>query len=198
MELRDSIYKYAIENAVKFKGKANPGAIVGKIISENPELKKDMKTVSMQINEVLKEVNAMSLEDQEKKLIELNPDHHEKEKAAKQQRQKQRKELPELRNVVEGKFVTRISPEPSKYNHIGHGVSFLLNYMYALKYKGKCILRFEDTNPEKSSQEYVDAMKEDVLNYLDIKVDDTIFVSDHMDKYYAYVDELLLDDKVYT
>jgi len=198
MDMEQSILKYALENAIKFKGKANPGAVVGKILAENPDAKKDMKNISKKINEIIKEVNSMSLEEQEAKLLELNPEHFQQQKEKKKQRQEERKDLPELKNAVEGKVVTRISPEPSKYNHLGHAISFLLNYMYANKYKGKCILRFEDTNPEKSSQEYVDAMQEDVLEYLDIKTSKTVFVSDHLDKYYKFAEQLIKDDQAYT
>ena len=58
--------------------------------------------------------------------------------------------------------------------------------MYSEMYNGKCMLRFDDTNPEKSTQEYVEAVHEDVLNYLEIKADKIIFASDHMEKYYSY------------
>jgi len=150
--MEELIRKYALENAIKFNGKANPGAIIGKLIQEKPEIKKDMKNISKKINEIIKEVNKIPLEKQKQLLLELEPDYYKKEKEKQKERKEQRKELPELKNAVEGKVTTRISPEPSKYNHLGHAVSFLLNYMYALKYKGRCILRFEDTNPEKSNK----------------------------------------------
>jgi glutamyl-tRNA synthetase len=196
--MKESIRKYALENAIKFNGKANPGAIIGKLIQEDPKVKQNMKEISQKVNEIIKEVNKISLEKQKEEFLKLNPDYEEKQKEEKKQRQKQRKELPELRNAVEGKVITRISPEPSKYNHLGHAVSFLLNYMYTIKYKGKCMLRFEDTNPEKSTQEYVDSMKQDVLEYLNIKTDKTVFVSDHIDKYYEFAEKLIKEDNVYT
>ena len=197
-DLKDTIFKYALENAVKFKGRANPGALVGKLLQDDPSLKQKMGEVSKQINEIIKEVNELSPDEQKSKLLELEPDYFEDQKEQKEQRKEQRKDLPELRNAEMGKVVTRISPEPSKYSHLGHAVSFLLNYMYAVKYEGKCILRFEDTNPEKSSQEYVDSIKEDVLNYLDIKVSDTVIVSDHMDKYYDFAQKLVDNGAAYT
>jgi glutamyl-tRNA synthetase len=198
MELKDKLYQYALENAIKFKGKANPGAVIGKILASNPEVKQDMKNVSIQINEIIKEVNSIPLEKQTQMLLEFNPEFHDQEKAKKQERKEQRKELPELKNAIPGKVLTRIAPEPSKYNHIGHAASFLLNYMYALKYDGKCILRFEDTNPEKGAQEYVSAMEQDVLEYLDIKTEKTVFVSDHMDKYYEFGEQLIEKENAYT
>jgi len=196
--MEESIRKYALENAIKFNGKANPGAIIGKLIQEDPKVKQNMKEISQKVNQIVKEINKIPLDKQKQEFLKLNPDYEEKQKQDKKQRQKQRKELPELRNAVKGKVITRISPEPSKYNHLGHAVSFLLNYMYAIKYKSKCVLRFEDTNPEKSTQEYVDAMKQDVLEYLNIKTDKTVFVSDHIDKYYEFAEKLIKEGNAYT
>ena len=89
-------------------------------------------------------------------------------------------------------------PEPSKYNHIGHALSFLINYIYAKMYKGKCILRFEDTNPDKVRKEYVDAMKEDVLKYLDIKPDKTVFTSNDLPKMHGYAEKMIKEEKAYV
>ena len=64
--MEQKITFFALENAIKFKGKANPGAVIGRILSLHPESKKDMKTLSKQINEIVKEVNSMPLEEQKK------------------------------------------------------------------------------------------------------------------------------------
>src|SRR4030067_3018330 len=151
--MQDAIKKHALINAVEYEGKANPQAIMGKILAENPELKKDMASLGKEISKIVKEVNSWTLEKQKKEL--------EKFGKIEKPKKEQREGLPPLKNAEMGKVVTRIPPEPSKYNHIGHALSFLINYLYAKMYKGKCILRFEDTNPDKVKKEYVDAMKED-------------------------------------
>ncbi|MFH1398490.1 MAG: glutamate--tRNA ligase [Candidatus Woesearchaeota archaeon] len=184
------IRKYALQNAVRYEGKAQAGAVIGKVFSEKPNL--DKKEVAKQVNLIVKEINKLSFDEQKKLLNDLAPELLEKKKG------EERTELPPLKDAVEGKVVTRLPPEPSKYNHVGHALSFLINYMYAKKYKGKCILRFEDTNPAKAKQEYVDAMQIDVLDYLGIKVDKTIFASDDMALFYSLAEKLTRAGKAYV
>ena len=179
----------ALENALKYKGKANPGAVIGSILALEPGLKKDMKSLSKKIQGIIKEVNSMSAEEQEKALSRL-PKLERPEK-------EEKKGLPELPDAVKGKVVTRIPPEPSKYTHLGHALSFLINYTYAKKYDGKCILRFEDTNPEKSTQEFVDSTLDD-LNYLGIKPDKVIYVSDELPMFYEMAEKLIMKKKAYV
>ncbi|MFA6088341.1 MAG: glutamate--tRNA ligase [Candidatus Woesearchaeota archaeon] len=182
--IESKIRYYALENAMKFNGKANQGAVVGKILSEFPNAKKNMGEIGKKISAILSDVNGTSVDEQKNELLKLNPSYFDEQKEQKDKRKEERSELPELKNTVYGKVITRISPEPSKYNHFGHAISFLFNHMYAQKYGGKTILRYEDTNPEKGAQEYVDAMNKDVLEYLDIHVAETIFVSDRLPQYY--------------
>ena len=182
---------YALENAVKFKGTANVGAVIGKVLAENPKLKKDMKILSQKIQDIVKEVNELHLTKQVDEFSKLKPKKQVKEI-------KKKKDLPDLEKAVMGKVVTRIPPEPSKYNHIGHALSFLINYAYAKKYKGKCIIRFEDTNPEKSTQEFVDAMLEDCVEYIGIKPDKIYYVSDDLPLLYKKAEELIKKKKAYV
>jgi len=184
---------YALENAVKFKGTANAGAVIGKVLADNPKLKKDIKALSKKIQEIVKEVNSMHLTKQVEEFSKIKPKKQKKEKVM-----EKKKELPPLEKAVPGKVVTRIPPEPSKYNHIGHALSFLINYQYAKKYKGKCIVRFEDTNPEKSAQEYVDAMLDDFKNYLEIKPDKILYVSDELPLLYEMAEKLIKKKKAYV
>lgn len=198
MDLSEKIKEFALENAIKFDGKASQGAIIGKLMAFDSSLKAKMKEVAPQIGKILAEVNKLSLDEQKKQLLELNPDF-EKEQAEKKAANKEaRSDLPELKNAEIGKVITRVAPEPSKYPHLGHAVSFLLNYMYSTKYEGKCILRFDDTNPELSTYEYVDAIKEGVIDYLGVKFEKEVFASNEMEYMVSCAEELIAKGLAYT
>ncbi len=188
--MKDIIKKHALLNAVGYNGKANEQAVLGRVLAEKPKLKKDVKNLRKKIAKTVKEINSWSLEKQKKELKKFG----KIEKPKKEEREG----LPPLPNAKKGKVITRLPPEPSKYNHIGHALSFLINYMYAKMYKGKAVLRFEDTNPEKVKKEYVDAMKEDVLDYLAIKPDKTVFSSNDLPKMYEYVEKIIKQGKAYV
>ena len=68
----------------------------------------------------------------------------------------------DLRSAEVETLVTRFPPEPNGYLHIGHAKSISVNFGLAEEFSGVCRLRFDDTNPEKESQEYIDAIQEDV------------------------------------
>ena len=190
MDAKKEALKYALQNAIQFNGNASPGAIIGKILSANPELKTKIKEVAKTANSAAEEVNRMDHEDQLKKLEKLAPELLE-------QKKQKRDDLKDLPCATKGKVITRIPPEPSKYAHIGHAISFMINYLYAKKYDGKCFLRFEDTNPGLSEQEYADAILED-LNYLGIKPDKVAYVSDDVEKFYDHALKLIQTKNAYV
>ena len=92
---------------------------------------------------------------------------------------------------------TRFPPEPNGYLHIGHAKSIWLNFGLAIKYGGKCNLRFDDTNPEKESTEYVDSIKQDV-EWLGFKWDGLHYASDYFDQLYEYAITLIKKGKAYV
>mgnify|MGYP002700463931 FL=1 len=68
----------------------------------------------------------------------------------------------DLNDGKHNRIVTRFPPEPNGYLHIGHAKSICLNFGLAKEFGGACNLRFDDTNPAKEEQEYIDAIKQDV------------------------------------
>ncbi|WFB37539.1 glutamine--tRNA ligase/YqeY domain fusion protein [Kiritimatiellota bacterium B12222] len=93
---------------------------------------------------------------------------------------------------------TRFPPEPNGYLHIGHAKSICLNFGTANKYKGKCNLRFDDTNPVKEDQEYVDAIEADV-RWLGFDWEgEPKFASDYFDRMYGFAEELIQKDLAYV
>ncbi len=90
-----------------------------------------------------------------------------------------------------GKVVTRFPPEPNGYLHIGHAKSICLNFGIAKQYHGYCYLRFDDTNPEKESDEFATAIAEDIT-WLQFTWHDTIrHSSDYFEQLYGYAVELI-------
>ncbi len=98
----------------------------------------------------------------------------------------------------DGRVHTRFPPEPNGYLHIGHAKSICLNYGIAKDYKGKFNLRFDDTNPSKEEQEYVNSIIEDV-KWLGADFEDRIlYASDYFDKMYEYAVKLIKKGKAYV
>jgi glutaminyl-tRNA synthetase len=101
-------------------------------------------------------------------------------------------------NKWNGRVHTRFPPEPNGYLHIGHAKSICLNYGIARDYKGKFNLRFDDTNPTKEEQEYVDSIIEDV-KWLGGDFEDRIFfASDYFEQMYEWAVKLIKKGKAYV
>ncbi|MEE3189719.1 MAG: glutamate--tRNA ligase family protein, partial [Pseudomonadota bacterium] len=93
---------------------------------------------------------------------------------------------------------TRFPPEPNGYLHVGHAKSICLNFGVAEQFDGACNLRFDDTNPEKESQEFIDAIKDDItwLGYQ--WKGDIHYASDYFDQLHDWAVELIKADKAYV
>ena len=97
----------------------------------------------------------------------------------------------------EGRVHTRFPPEPNGYLHIGHAKSICLNFGLAQKYGGKCNLRFDDTNPSKEEQEYVDSIMDDV-RWLGFQWDGLYYASDYFEQLYEWAELLIKKGKAYV
>ncbi len=97
-----------------------------------------------------------------------------------------------------GRVHTRFPPEPNGYLHIGHAKSIMLNYGMAQQYGGKFNLRFDDTNPTKEEQEYIDAITEDV-RWLGADWEDRLFhASDYFQQLYDWAVQLIKQGQAYV
>ena len=104
----------------------------------------------------------------------------------------------DLQSGKHTRIVTRFPPEPNGYLHIGHAKSICLNFGLAKEFGGVCHLRFDDTNPAKEEQEYIDSIKEDV-RWLGFQWDgDVRYASDYFDQLYAWAIELIKAGKAYV
>lgn len=92
---------------------------------------------------------------------------------------------------------TRFPPEPNGYLHVGHAKSLCINFGIAAKYNGKCNLRFDDTNPAKEEEEYVESIKRDI-EWLGFKWDKLFFASDYFDVMYECALKLIKKGKAYV
>ncbi len=190
----------ALENAVKFGGKANVGAVIGKIIASNPELKRKIKSISELAKKIVEEVNSLPLEDQKKKLKKISPSALIEKKRKKKKEEKE-KRLPELKNAQKGKVVMRFEPSPSGPLHIGHAITIGLNILYCKKYDGKLILRIADTNPENIDPESYRMIINDsrwLLSAADSVPMETYFQSERLGFYYDYAEQLIALGKAYV
>ncbi len=181
--MREVIYKYALKNALDY-GKADHKAVLGKVLAEKPELKTNLPTLIEEIKQVIQEVNSLSKEE----VVERVGGFEFEKRAAKRGLQ----DLPNPKDVV-----LRFAPNPSGPLHIGHCRAAVLNDEYARRYKGKFILRFEDTDPARVDPTAYEVIKND-LDWLGVEVHETYYQSDRLDTYYAHGRKLLQKSAAYV
>ena len=97
-----------------------------------------------------------------------------------------------------GQVITRFPPEPNGYLHIGHATSIFLNFGMAEAFSGRCNLRFDDTNPEKESDEYIQSIKRDLAWLNTSWQGDVLYASDYFDTLYEYAVQLITKGLAYV
>ena len=100
-------------------------------------------------------------------------------------------------NKNSGRVNTRFPPEPNGYLHIGHAKSICLNFNMAKKFNGRCNLRFDDSNPAKEKQIYIDSIKSSI-RWLGFEFENPMFASDYFDHLYDFAIELIKKNKAYV
>jgi glutamyl-tRNA synthetase len=183
-DLKAAIRKFALKNALDY-GKANLNAVVGKAMGEMPELRQRAAEAKEAAEAVIGEVNRMAKAEIEKELANYT--------FAKAEKKEHRFTIPNPQDGV----VTRFAPEPSGYAHIGHAKAIFLESEVANDYNGSMLLRFDDTNPKKEKQEYVDAMKSD-LEWLGVKWKKESYTSDNMKRLYEIAKKLMEKGHLYV
>ena len=187
--IRKTALRWALTNAIKHKGRASSKAVIGKLIAEQPELRSKIKELSILVEEVVAEVNRLPSEEQLLRSRKIRPPERPK---------LERRGLPELPEINKyPSVVTRFAPNPNGPLHIGHVRAATLNHEYARYYKGKFILRFEDTNPENAKLEMYELIKRD-LRWLGLSWDEEFAQSDRLELYYGYAERLLWEGKAYV
>lgn len=184
--MRELIYGHAIRNATQH-GKADEKAVLAKVLGEGPELRSKAREVLKEVQDVVREVNSLSVEELLK----------EAEGFAVEKTAKAEKVLETLPRAKAGKVRLRFAPNPSGPLHLGHARAAVLNDEYAKEYNGALILRFEDTDPKRVDAEAYELIRED-LTWLGVKTDEEVLQSKRFELYYGYARALIEKGAAYV
>ena len=187
-DLEKIIFKHALLNAAKHKGSANPGAVIGSIMSSEAECRSQAKQIKELSAGIVEKVNNMTLEEQTEEMKSFDL-------VVKEKKQVKEKGLGELPGAHEN-VVMRFAPNPSGPLHIGHSRAVIPNSEFVKKYDGKLILRYEDTDPKRIYEPAYDMILND-LKWLNITPDEIFYQSDRFDIYYQYARELIELNQAY-
>lgn len=187
-----------LKNALPHDGKADLNSVVKSLVANHPDIRKQIKELIPQIKEIVQQVNDMRIEEQESRLLELDPTLDvEAIKAGGKKKKEKEWQLPPLPNAQQGKVITRFPPEPNGYLHIGHAKAAFIDFEYAKMYEGKFIVRFDDTNPKNVKAEFYEAQLAD-LKWLGIEPDRVYNSSDNIETHYELARKLLRQGDAYA
>ena len=138
------VRKYSLQNAVEYNGSGQPGSVLGRILGERTDLRKNAKELKKLVETEVDAANKLASEEgidaARKVLEETNPE------ALNRQKQIRRTGLKELPNAKKGEVVLRFAPNPNGPLTLGHARGVTINSEYANLYDGKVVLRFDDTD----------------------------------------------------
>jgi glutamyl-tRNA synthetase len=189
--MKETFKKIILENAVKYKGKAEIKFILGAVLKDFPEYRQKTNELKEELVPLIEEINSLSLAKQQDMLKIINPSFFEK-------KEKEERNIFAFLNIKEGeKVVTCFPPGPEKYMHIGHSKAILLNYLLAKQYSGKFYLRFEDTNPRLVKPEFYKIIQEDV-KWLGAVPEEIVYASDYIDLMKEMAEKLIIKSQAYV
>jgi len=191
--LKKEIRKIALQNAVTHDGKTKDKVVLSKSLGTIPELKSNVKDAIPEIASIVSQVNGMSIEEQKTEIQNNFPEILN----VKEKPKEERVGLPPLEGAEHGKIVTRFTPAPNGYPHIGHAKAAIISEEYTKMYGGKIVLRFDDTNPDDTRLEYWAAIKVG-LDWLGIKFDEEKNTSDDIELFYDKCMKMLKENSAYV
>ncbi|MFX0104295.1 MAG: glutamate--tRNA ligase [Candidatus Hodarchaeota archaeon] len=203
-EIRKILWLSGLKNAVKFNGKPNKKAIMGKLMATRPDLRSQAKIVLPILDQIIDEILKLNLKEQTEKLLQLDP--HALDKIETLEEKKELPELPNLSNYE--KIVMRLAPYPSGALHIGNARMIILNHEYVKKHNGELVLFYDDTIGSPKSlrdspkakfvlPEAYDLIKEG-LEWLGIEYNKVYYKSDRLEIFYEYCEKLIKDNIAYV
>lgn len=188
---KEVIRKFILQNAYFHEGIPNTGSVIGKIMSEYPDFRKNPLEVKKKIEEQVKWFNSLTEREREREMGSLPSEMLERDL-------KRQEGLPPLRDAVRGRVVTRFAPSPTGPLSIFQvSRALMLSYLYAREYGGRFVLRIEDTDVKKIRNEYYGMIKEDLLS-MGVKWDRLVMQSDHLPAYYRHAEKLIKDRRIYA
>ena len=185
------IKRLAAENAVRHGGKAESGAVMGKVAAMRPDVRPIIKDLAPIVAEICREVSALSQGEQGEMAGEP---------VTRIRSEQEERKLPPLPSRDRYKEIrTRFAPNPNSVLHLGSSRPAILSHDYAAQYGGKFILRFEDTDPriKRSDLKFYDYIRED-LRWLGCEWDEEYIQSDRMKIYYEYAEAAIRGGSAYV
>jgi glutamyl-tRNA synthetase len=185
-DLDTLVRKHVLQNAVKYGGKPQAGAVISRIMGEHPELRQEGRRISAIANAVVREVARIPPEKQREELALIAPGLLDE---LSETREHVKAGLPALEGAEKG-VVMRFAPNPSGPLHLGHARAALLNDAYVRRYGGRYILRMEDTDPRRVDPEAYTTVREDCA-WLGLVTDEIVYQSDRLETYYEHARRLM-------
>jgi len=186
------IWHIAVQNAIEYSGKGNPGSVIGRIMGIRQDLRQYGKVLSPIIASKVQQANSLATDKGLEHLKEILA--NEAPELLQEREKKARREgLPELKNAVKGKVVLRFAPNPNGPLSFGHARGIIINGEYAKQYNGELILRFDDTDttikpPLKEAYSIIEQEAEWLLGFKPHRI---VIASDRIEQYYQYVNLML-------
>ena len=186
------LWHMAIQNAIEYSGKANPGSVIGRIMGMRQDLRQYGKFLSPLIAKKVAQANNLAGEkglDYLREILQNEAPHLLEER----EKQTRREGLPELNSAQKGKVVLRFAPNPNGPLSFGHARGIIINGEYAKEYDGELILRFDDTDTtvKPPLPEAYGIIQQEAEWLLGFKPHRIVIASDRIEEYYRHVDIML-------